>query len=124
MLQGEVVGAEWRNSILGRHEAPGPARDLPVPAVRCPSPCAVCRLVEALEQYDGRGNDSLGMPHDLMDTYASEDVESQLLSAPLKGHRVRQNQSSCSYLSPVLMLSLMLQVPGPQGSGWRWMALL
>lgn len=48
----------------------------------------VCRLVEALEMYDGRGNDGLGMPQDLMDTYASEDVESQLLSAPLKGHRV------------------------------------
>lgn len=50
----------------------------------------VSRLVEALEMYDGRGggSDSLGMPNDLLDTYASEDVESQLLSNPMKGHRV------------------------------------
>ena len=42
--------------------------------------------------YDGRGgHDGLGMPNDLMDTYASEDVESQLLGGG-KHHRVRTKQ--------------------------------
>lgn len=55
----------------------------------CVSKVNGCRLVEALENYDGRngGGHDLGMPSDLMDTYASEDVESQLLGGG-KGHRV------------------------------------
>ena len=71
---------------------------------------ACSRLVEALEMYDGRGGqDGLGMPNDLLDTYASEDVESQLLSNPLKGHRVcgaKTDSASCLSANPRSLLCI------------------